>query len=80
MFASIFILILLLPAVCLPLALDTFFSSSELGEMGISLKDSDDRFPMQGYELVGFLPTMLSSRIVKTPRMAGESCDCMHYT
>lgn len=56
MFASIFILILLLPAVCLPLALDTFFSSSELGEMGISLKDSDDRFPMQGYELVGFLP------------------------
>ena len=56
MLASIFILILLLPAVCLPLALDTFFSSSDLDEMGISLESSDDMLPIQGYELVGFLP------------------------
>ena len=52
MFASIFILILLLPAVCLPLALDTFISSADLKEMGISLENSDNTFPMQGYELV----------------------------
>lgn len=56
MFISIFILILLLPAACLPLVLDTFFSSSELEEMGISLEDSDDTFPMREYELVGFFP------------------------
>jgi hypothetical protein len=56
MFTSIFILILLLPAACLPLALDTFFSSSDLDEMGISLESSDDMLPIQGYELVGFLP------------------------
>jgi hypothetical protein len=47
MFASIFILILLLPAVCLPLALDTFFSSSDLDEMGICLESSDDTLPIQ---------------------------------
>ena len=59
MFASIFILILLLPAVCLPLALDTFFSSADLDEMGISLKNSDDTFSVQGYELVDILPVVL---------------------
>ena len=47
MFASIFILILLLPAVCLSLALDTFFSSSDLDEMGIFLENSDDMLPIQ---------------------------------
>ena len=59
MFASIFILILLLPAVCLPLALDTFFSSADLDEMGISLKNSDDTFPVQRYELVDIPPVVL---------------------
>jgi len=44
MFASIFILILLLPAAWLPLALDTFFSSTDLDEMGISLEISGDTF------------------------------------
>jgi hypothetical protein len=57
MFASIFILILFLPAACLPLVLDAFFSDSDLDEIGICLESSDDTFPMQGYELVGFLPT-----------------------
>ena len=56
MFASIFILILLLPGVCLPLALDTFFSSADLDEMGISLESSDDTFFMQGHQLVGLPP------------------------
>jgi hypothetical protein len=50
MFASIFIFILLLPAACLPLALDIFFSSSELGEMGVCLKKSDDLHAMSLYE------------------------------
>ena len=63
MFTSIFILILLLPAAFLPLALDTFFSSSELGKMGISLESSDETFPMQGYELVGFLPASNNSDV-----------------
>jgi hypothetical protein len=57
MFASIFILILFLPAAFLPVALDTFVSSPDLDEMGILLENSDDTFPMQGYELAGFLPT-----------------------
>jgi hypothetical protein len=56
MLVSIFILILFLPAVCLPLGLDIFFSSTDLEEMGIALESSDDTFPMQGYELIGFLP------------------------
>ena len=56
MFTSIFILILFLPAALLPLGLSTFLSVGELEEMGISLESSDDIFPMQGYELVGFLP------------------------
>lgn len=47
MFASIFILILLLPTACLPLALDTFFSISDLDEMGISLESSYDMFPIE---------------------------------
>lgn len=47
MLASIFILILLLPAACLPLALDTFFSRADLNEMGISLENSDDTFSIQ---------------------------------
>jgi hypothetical protein len=58
MLASIFILILFLPAAFLPLVLDTFFSDSDLGEMGICLESTDDTFPMQGYELVGFFPTL----------------------
>jgi hypothetical protein len=57
MFTSIFILILFLPAALLPLGLSTFLSAGELEEMGISLESSDDTFPMQGYELAGFLPT-----------------------
>jgi len=57
MFASIFILILFLPAACLPLAFDTFFSSSELDEMGICLETPGEPFPTQGSELVGFQPT-----------------------
>jgi len=56
MLASIFILILFLPAAFLPVVLDTFSSSAELDEMGIVLENSDDTFPMQGYELFGFLP------------------------
>ena len=52
MFASIFILILLLPAVCLPLALNTIFSSADLSEMGVCLKRTDVTFPVLGYELV----------------------------
>ena len=55
MLASIFILILFLPAAILPVVLDTFASSADLDEMGISLENSDDTFPMQGYELVGVL-------------------------
>ena len=55
MLASIFILILFLPAAILPVVLDTFASSADLEEMGISLENSDDTFPMQGYELVGVL-------------------------
>jgi hypothetical protein len=57
MFATtVFILILFLPAAFLPVLLDTFSSNTELEEMGIVLENSDDIFPMQGYELVGFLP------------------------
>lgn len=56
MLASIFILILFLPAAFLPLALDVFVSSADLDEMGVSLENSDDTFPMQGDELAGFLP------------------------
>ena len=56
MFASIFILILFLPAAFLPVVLDTFISNADLDEMGISLENSDDTFPTQGYELVGFPP------------------------
>jgi len=63
MYTSIFILILLLPAVCLPLALETFFSSADLEEMGISLEGSDDIFPMQGCEPVGFLPASNNSDV-----------------
>ena len=55
MLASIFILIMFLPAAILPVVLDTFASSADLDEMGISLENSDDTFPMQGYELVGVL-------------------------
>jgi len=50
MFTSIFILILLLPAVCLPLALKTFFSSTDLSEMGVCLKKSKDAHAMSLYE------------------------------
>jgi hypothetical protein len=46
MFISILILILLLPFTFLSLALDTFFSSDELDEMGISLGNSE-AFPSQ---------------------------------
>ena len=56
MLASIFILILFLPAAFLPVVLDTFSSRAELEEMGISLENQDDTFPKQGYELVSFLP------------------------
>lgn len=55
MFASIFILILFLPAALLSIALDAFVSCCDLNEMGISLQNPDDTFPMHGYELVGFL-------------------------
>lgn len=63
MFTSIFILILLLPAACLSLALDTFFSTTQLSEMGISLKNSDDTLPMQGYELVGLIPSSNNNNV-----------------
>jgi len=56
MFASIFILILFLPAAFLPLGLTTFFSAEELDEMGICLETSDDTFPVQGYDLVDIFP------------------------
>jgi len=56
MLASIFILILFLPAALLPVVLDAFVSSSDLNEMGIVLENQDDTFTMQGYDLVGFLP------------------------
>jgi len=55
MFASIFILILFLPAAFLPLGLNVFFSSDELNEMGVCLESSNDSFPIQGNELIGFL-------------------------
>jgi hypothetical protein len=41
MFISILILILLTPFTFLLLALDTFFSSDELSEMGIYLENSE---------------------------------------
>ena len=56
MFVSIFILILFLPVAFLPLGLNTFFSSDELGEMGVCLGKPNDTSPIQGYQLVGFLP------------------------
>lgn len=55
MFAGILIFILFVPAF-LPIVLATFVSESGLNEMGISLGSTDDTFPMQGYELTGFLP------------------------
>jgi len=36
--------------------LDAVVSISDLDEMGIVLENSDETFPMQGYEFVGFLP------------------------
>jgi hypothetical protein len=58
MFATIaLILIIFLPAAFLPVVLDAFTSSADLDEMGISLKKSDDIFPVKGCEFVGFLPT-----------------------
>lgn len=56
MLVAIFIFIPFLPAACLPLVLETFFSDAELDEMGVCLEKSVDTFPLQGYELVGFLP------------------------
>lgn len=56
MLVAIFILIPFLPAACLPLVLETFFSDAELDEMGVCLEKSVDTVSMQGYELVGFLP------------------------
>lgn len=55
MLVSIFILILFLPAAFLPLSLDTFFSNSELEEMGVCLERSTEPLLVQRYELVGFL-------------------------
>jgi len=55
--AFIFIFIFFLPAAFLPVVLDAFISNTDLDEIGVSLESSDDTFPMQGYELVGFLPT-----------------------
>jgi len=52
----VFILILFLPAAFLPVVLDAFIPGSDLNEMGIVLENSDDTFPIQGYELLGFLP------------------------
>jgi hypothetical protein len=52
---TVFILILFLPAAFLPVVLDTFASSTDLDEMGISLENSDDTFSMRGYELVDVL-------------------------
>lgn len=39
MFIAVTIFILLLPVAILPLALKTFFTSSELNEMGVSLEN-----------------------------------------
>lgn len=55
MSASIFILILFLPAAILPVALDMFVSNCDLDEMGISLEDTDDIFPILADELAGFV-------------------------
>lgn len=55
MVASTFILIFFLPAAFLPLALNTFASSADLEEMGITLENSDNTFHTEGYELVGSL-------------------------
>jgi|GEM_PF-4689397 len=41
MFTLIIILLILLPVTFLPLAMDTFFSSSELNEMGICLENTE---------------------------------------
>jgi hypothetical protein len=46
MFISILILILFLPVTLLPLALDTFFSSNELSEMGIYLGNSETAYSL----------------------------------
>jgi len=45
MLLSILILILLLPFTFLPLALDTFFSSDMLSEMGVYLENSEAAHP-----------------------------------
>jgi hypothetical protein len=42
MFISMLILILLLPFTFLPLALDAFFSSDELGEMGVYFENPEN--------------------------------------
>lgn len=62
----IFTFIFFLPAAFLPVALDGFASKANLNEMGVSLENADDTFPMQGYELVGFLP-------------ASQKCDAWEF-
>ena len=55
MLASIFILILFLPAAFLPLALDMFFSSTDLSEMGVCLEKPEGSFLVKRRELIGIL-------------------------
>jgi hypothetical protein len=56
MFASIFILILFLPAAVLPLVLDIFVPNADLEEMGVSLENSDDSSPCRDMSLQVSLP------------------------
>jgi hypothetical protein len=69
MFASIFILILLLPVACLPLTLDTFFSSTDLSEMGVCLKKSTGWIPDPPYDL-----GIMDKGIFLTPLDPHHSC------
>ena len=53
MLASIFILTLFLPAVFLPVATNTFFTSGELNKMGICLENPQT---MQGSDDIAHVP------------------------
>jgi len=63
MLASIFTLILFLPAAFLPVAIRTFFTFGELDEMGICLEDSHT---MQGCDDTTHMPDENQCRCYQT--------------
>lgn len=65
MLASIFILVIFLPAAILPVALDAFVSICDLDEMGISLENTDDIFPLPAHELVGIISVSSQGHVVE---------------